>query len=1187
MISKDKFAHLHLHSQYSLLDGAIRIADLVDALPGKGMHAVAVTDHGAMFGTIPFYLQAMDKNIKPIIGSEFYIVNGSRLDKDQTGSGQRFHIVLLAENREGYQNLIKLSSCAYLEGFYYKPRIDKEILREHSAGIIALSGCLKGELNVHITHGNIEAAEEAALEYQDIFGKGNYFIELQRHGLAEQDANNKHLIDLARKLDIPLVATNDCHYLEKSDAEAHDVLVCIQTGSNVSDPERMRMETQEFYLKTPKEMLELFSDVPDACSNTVEIAKRCNLVIETGKLKFPVYEIPEDHTLDSYLEKVVYDGLEERMPLIKNNNPGLGEDEIRKIYSERLEEELAVIRNTGFPGYFLIVWDFIRHARKEEIPVGPGRGSGAGSLVAYVMRITDIDPILYGLLFQRFLNPDRVSPPDFDIDFCWRERPKVIDYVRDKYGRDSVAQIITFGTLGAKAAIKDVARAMSFPFDESNRITKMVPDELNITISAALEKSPDLQAIYKKDIRVKKLIDIASRLEGLIRHASTHAAGVVITDGPTTDYVPLYMGSKDEVTTQYAMGDIEQIGLLKMDFLGLRTLTVISDTVKMIEKTTGEKLNIDTIPLDDEDTYKLFQRGDTSGIFQFESGGMRDILRKVQPTVFNDLIALNALYRPGPLGSGMIDQYINRKHGKEKIEYPHPAMEKFLKETYGVIVYQEQVMQIASAMGGFSLGEADLLRRAMGKKKEDVMAAQRKNFIDGAREKKIDSKTAESVFDLMSHFAGYGFNKSHSTAYALLAYQTAYLKTKYPAHFMAALLTSEKENIDKVAKYIKECKEMGIEVTPPSINISYSDFTVAGGNILFGLSAIKGVGSKAVEDIINARNEEGRFTSIFDFCKRVNLRSVNKRVLEQLINSGAMDDALRPRAALMEMVDTALTISRLDSETKNIDSRKPRKALMVVLDKAMQMGQQSQIEKDTGQLNIFAEEIEDDNVLFEEILPQDFMPWNEKEVLDREKEALGFYVTGHPLSKYEKDLKTFTSYNLLDIKNLNSGDEIRVGGLITNVQKKFDKRNREMATVVLEDLYSSVTLIIFSSVFPEVAQKLQYEQPVLVKGKLDLDGNEPKIITNEISYLSDIKMTETSEIRIKLLLPGMDEELINKLDKLFQLHPGKTGVNLQLIRPHDTVANMRLNRIFSVKLSDEFIKAVEEIAGEGSIELIY
>ncbi|MBN2135925.1 MAG: DNA polymerase III subunit alpha [Acidobacteria bacterium] len=1158
MLSQDKFVHLHLHSQYSLLDGAIRIKDLINTLPKKRMHSVAVTDHGSMFGVIQFYQYAIQNNIKPIIGSEFYVTSNT-IDKnaDTNINEERYHIVLLAENSQGYKNLIKLSSIAFIDGFYYKPRIDKELLRKYSKGIIALTACLKGEINRHITKGDLESAENAANEYRDIFGEKNFFIELQRHGIPEQDTNNKHLIDIARKLNIPLVATNDCHYLDKDDAEAHDALLCIQMGTVLTDETRMKMHTQEFYVKTPEEMMELFSDVPDACSNTVEIAKRCNVLIETGKLNFPNYEPPEGETLDSYFEKIVKEGLEYRMPQIQRNNPGLSDEKIREKYGKRLEEETDVIKKTGFSAYFLIVWDFIRYSREVDIPVGPGRGSGAGSLVAYAMRITDIDPLHYGLLFQRFLNPERVSPPDFDIDFCWRERPKVIDYVREKYGRESVAQIITFGTLGAKAAIKDVARVMSFSFDESNKISKMVPDELNISIEQALEKSPDLKALYKKDIRVRKLIDIASKLEGLIRHASTHAAGVVISPGPITQFVPLYKGANEEVTTQFAMSDIETIGLLKMDFLGLRTLTVISDAVKLIHNDTGNDFIIDDIPLDDEETFKLFQRGDTTGVFQFESSGMRDILKKVKPTVLNDLIALNALYRPGPLGSGMIDDYINRKHGKVKITYLHPMMEEYLKETYGVIVYQEQVMQIASAMGGFTLGESDLLRRAMGKKKVDVMEAQEKKFTEGAKDKEVKPAVAQKVFELMSHFAGYGFNKSHSTAYALLAYQTAYLKTHYPVYFMAALLSSEKENTDKVAKNIKECRDMGVEVTRPDINDSFNDFTVKEGKILFGLSAIKGVGSKAVEEIIEARKKDGNFISLIDFCSRVNMRTVNKRVIEQLIKSGAMDIFRDPRAKLFFALEQAITI-----------------------------GQKKQEDEATGQINMFDEE-QDDAALLNSLLPPDYKVWNEKEVLDYEKESLGFYITGHPLSPFEKDLSILCTTNLMDLGNKSTGDEVRVGGLLTSISRRFDKKNREMATAILEDLYSSASLILFSSVYEEVKDKLQYEHPILVKGKLDLEGNEPKVLVQDINFLSKVKMSETSTVLIKLSLPGMDEDIINKLDKIFEKHQGKAKVILQLVRPQDMNAKMELNHFISVKPNEAFIGEVEELLGEGAVELLY
>lgn len=1157
MLANDKFIHLHLHTQYSLLDGAIRINDLMKYVLNKNMHAVAMTDHGAMFGTIPFYQTALSAGVKPIIGVECYVASGSRLQKNEGNQREeRYHLVLLAENSTGYKNLLKLVSKSYTEGFYYKPRIDKEILAEHSKGLIAMSSCLHGELNMHLTRGDYGAADKAAAEYKDIMGSENFFVELQDHGIEQEAQNNPKLVEIARRHNLQLVATNDCHYLERNDADAHDVLLCIQTGSLLTDEGRMRMDTREFYVKSPEEMLQLFSEVPDACKNTVHIAERCNVALETGKIMFPQYQVPEGYDLDSYLKKVASDGLEERMPIIKLNNPELSETDIRKAYNERLIEEIAMIRKTGFSGYFLIVWDFISYARTNKIPVGPGRGSGAGSLVAYSMRITDIDPIKYGLLFQRFLNPERVTPPDFDIDFCWRERPRVIEYVRNKYGADSVAQIITFGTLGAKAALKDVARVMSIPFDESNKITKMVPDEINITIEDALAKSPELSSLYKSDSRIKKVVDIAKKLEGLIRHASIHAAGVVISPGPIWDHIPLYRGTGDEITTQYAMNDIETIGLLKMDFLGLRTLTVINDALELIRNDGGEPPDLDRLPLDDEEVYKLFQNGDTSGIFQFESAGMRDILKKVKPTKFTDLIALNALYRPGPLGSGMIDDYINRKQGKVPISYLHPSLEQYLNETYGVIVYQEQVMQISSELAGFSLGEADLLRRAMGKKKHDVMDAQEKAFVEGAKKREIKPELSKKIFELMSYFAGYGFNKSHSTAYALLAYQTAYLKTHFPEYFMSALLTSEKENIEKVAKYIKECKDLKLQIERPGINVSFSDFIVKNGKILFGLSAIKNVGPKAVEDIVNKRESGGPFKSIFDFCRRVNMRAVNKRVIEQLIASGAMD--------MMEF------------------AHRPRAAMIQVLDKAMELGQKLQDEQESGQISFFSE-VGDDASLFTSLLPKDFKEWNEKEVLTKEKESLGFYLTGHPLSKFEDDLKRFTSINLSDAKNLNTGDEITVGGILLNITRRFDRNEREMATASLEDLYSYISVLIFASTYEKCSSCLQSDQPVIIKGKLDKEGNEPKLIAQDISLLSKIKASETKQILIKMMLPGLDDKVIQSLERIFTKYRGNSRVTLELVRPQDMAARVTLNEFFKVNPTEKFIKEIECIVGENSV----
>jgi len=886
-----RFVHLHLHTDYSLLDGACEIGQLVDETAKRGMPAVAVTDHGNLFAAEAFHHAAVARGVKPIIGCEVYVARGSRLDRGNSDSGPRDansdanvrgsnHLVLLCENNEGYHNLIKLVTSGFLEGFYYKPRIDYDLLAQHSKGLIALSACLRGAVTEHVMDDRYKEAGEAAHRLQDIFGKGRFFLEIQDQGLEIEKRVNKDLVRLSAETGIPLVATNDCHYLTQADARAQEVLLCIQTGKTMSDPKRMKFATDQFFFKTAQEMAQVFADLPDALNRTADIAERCNVNIEAVRNPFPAFAVPKGHTLDSYFERVVREGFAERVPHLEAL---AREGRLRRPlveYERRLSGEIEMIKQMRYAGYFLIVWDFIRYARAQGVPVGPGRGSAAGSLASFALRITDVDPLLYDLIFERFLNPERVSMPDIDIDFCMRRRGEVIEYVTNKYGRGNVAQIITFGTMAAKAAIKDVGRAMDVPYGEVDKIAKLVPNQLNIELTDALAQSSQLRAAVDSDERYKELMEIALRLEGLVRHPSTHAAGVVISSQPLNEILPLYKTNRDEITTQYAMDGLERLGLLKMDFLGLTTLTVLDDTVRLIRQNRGAEVALDTLPLDDAPTYQLFARGDTTAIFQFESHGMRDILRRYQPTRLEDLTALNALYRPGPIQGGMIDDFISRKHGKKKVTYDLPELKEILEETYGVMLYQEQVMRIASRLAGFSLGEADLLRRAMGKKKREEMAAQRKKFVDGCEANKIPSKKAEKIFDLMAEFAGYGFNKSHSCAYALLAYQTAYLKTHYPVEFMTALLTSETGNTEKVVKYIHESRGMGITVMPPDVNSSDLDFTPVGDAIRFGLRAIKNVGENTVRGILEARAELGRFTSLFQFTDAVDSRLLNRRVLD-------------------------------------------------------------------------------------------------------------------------------------------------------------------------------------------------------------------------------------------------------------------------------------------------------------------
>ncbi len=903
-MSDTPFVHLHCHTDYSLLDGACEIGRLMQTVQELKMPAVAMTDHGNLFGAVEFYNSAVAKGIHPVIGCEVYVAQQGHQNKADTNRYN--HLVLLCENQEGYRNLINLVSTGYLDGFYYKPRIDKDLLARHSKGLIAMSACLRGDVNETLMNDKYDEARRLAGEYVDMFGTNNFFLEIQDHQLEEDKRVMPLVYKLSRETGIPMVATNDAHYLRHDDARMHEIMLCIQTGKTMSDSNRMRFTTEQFYMKDLAEMQKLFGDVPDALSRTWDIAQRCNVKLDKVKDPFPKFDVPPEHTIDTYFEYVARQGFERRRPRLEAMaRAGTLKHDLNE-YVERLDREIKCIQQMKFSGYFLVVWDFIRFAKSVDIPVGPGRGSAAGSLVGYVMQITDIDPLQYGLLFERFLNPERVSMPDIDIDFCTHRRGEVIQYVTEKYGREQVAQIITFGTLGARAAIKDVGRVLDMKVAEVDRITKLVPTQLNIKLKEAFAQEPGFAEMRRTDVRVGEVLDVACKIEGMARNASIHAAGVVISPTPLKELVPLYKTNKDEVVTQYDMGGIEKLNLLKMDFLGLTTLTIIEDAKRLIEKHRGIKLVVEDIPLDDPKTYEVFTKGFTSGIFQFESGGMRDILIRYQPERIEDLCALNALYRPGPIQGGMIDDFINRKHGRKQVVYDLPELKEVLAETYGVIVYQEQVMQVANRLAGYSLGDADLLRRAMGKKKPEEMAKQRERFVKGALERNFPQKKIEKIFDLMEQFAGYGFNKSHSAAYAYLAYITAYLKAHYAREFMSALLTAETGNTAKVVKYMNECRDMGIQVLPPDVNKSDKDFTPDGESIRFGLCAIKNVGGGAVESIIAARNEKGPFTSIYNLCERVDLSGVNRRVVESLIRAGAMDSLKGTRSQLFAVIDSAM-----------------------------------------------------------------------------------------------------------------------------------------------------------------------------------------------------------------------------------------------------------------------------------------
>lgn len=1091
------FVHLHVHTEYSLLDGAARIKKVVETAASMGMQSLAVTDHGVMYGVVDFYKACKKQNIKPVLGCEVYVAPRTRHDRTPKVDDNLYHLVLLAKNKTGYRNLLRLVSTGFTEGFYYKPRVDKELLAAHSQGLIALSGCIAGEVATHIVNGNPEQAAKSVGDYADIFGRDNFYLELQDHGLEEQKTANRGLVELHNKSGIPLVATNDVHYVLRDHAEMQDVLLCIQTGKTVDDPGRMRFDSMEFYLKDGREMAMLFGELPEALENTARIAQRCNVDLEFGKLHLPEYRVPENHSPDTYLRELCLEGIKWRY------------GEMSEPVRQRLEFELKVIKQMGYSTYFLIVWDFIHFARKSGIPVGPGRGSAAGSLVAYALGITNIDPLRYGLLFERFLNPERVSMPDIDIDFCFEKRGQVIEYVAEKYGSDRVAQIATFGTMAARAAIRDVGRAMGIPYGDVDRIAKLVPTELHITIEKALHDSAELSDLYRQDDQVRKLIDTAALLEGMPRHASTHAAGVVITRQPLTHYLPLYKAADGPLTTQFAKDQVEELGLLKMDLLGLRTLTVISDAVQMIGQNRDVQINIDEIPLDDPCTFELLGRGDGVGVFQLESSGMRAILRELKPEVFEDIVALVALYRPGPLGSGMVEDFIKSKHGEKKVVYLHPKLEPILRDTYGVILYQEQVMRIASDLSGFTLGEADMLRRAMGKKKPEIIAGLRAQFVEGAEKNGVDAAIAGQVFDLMEYFAGYGFNKSHSAAYAMVSYQTAYLKANYPVEYMAALLTSVRDNTDKVAYYIEECRRMNIDVLPPDVNASGVDFTVDGDKIRFGMAAIKNVGLGAVQSIIEIKEQGGPYLSFADFCQRLDTRVINRRVLENLVKSGALDSLGHYRSQMMAAVESGLGLA-----------------------------QASQKDRKNGQLSLldfWGEEVKNTvNIEMPEV--REYPP---ADMLALEKEALGLYVSGHPLSEYREAIRRHATHQVAGLGELEDRSEVVVGGLLAGIKKITTKRGENMAFASLEDLTGMVELVVFPRTYRECGSLLKAEGAVLVSGITNRSGEDTKIIVNTMKPLGRQQYGE-----IYLKLDDVSTSMVARIQQVLCTFPGECPVYL-------------------------------------------
>lgn len=1133
------FVHLHNHTHFSLLDGACRIGDLVKQAKQFKMPALAITDHGNMFGTVQFYKEVLKAGMKPILGMEAYIAPESRHDKSKGKSAgvTAYHLILLARNLDGFKNLMKLSSIGYLEGFYYKPRIDKEILEAHSEGLLVLSSCIKGEVPYKIIHGDYDGAKEAALWYKERFGE-NYYLEVQNHDIPEEEIALKGLIELSKDVEIPLVATNDTHYLKQAHARAQDILLCIQTNKDRDDPNRLRFSTDQIYFKSYEDMAKLFGDIPGCLSNSVEIAEKCHVVLDFDTLHLPHFHIPEEegvYSLDEYLEIKARHGIKHRFP------------EPTPEIEERLAYEIGIIERMGYAGYFLIVADFIEEARKKGIPVGPGRGSAAGSLVSYALGITNVDPMKYSLLFERFLNPERVSMPDIDIDFCYERRDEIIDYVKKKYGDKNVTQIITFGSMNARAVVRDVGRVLKIPYGEVDQFAKAIP--MGSNLMEAQKKVPKIKELLDQSDLYREMWEYSLVLEGLARHASIHAAGVVIAPGDLTQYVPLSKSTQDDVTTQFDMKSLESMGLLKMDFLGLRTLTVIDHAISML-KDRGIEVNIDDIPLDDEQTYRIFGNGETVGIFQFESAGMRDYLRKLQPGSIGDLTAMNALYRPGPME--FIDDFIDRKHGRTKVAYPHPLLEPILKETHGIIVYQEQVMQIASAMGGFNLGKADLLRRAMGKKNPELMQQQRIAFLEGSKEKKIDKNTANDVFELIDKFAGYGFNKSHAACYSVVAYQTAYLKAHYPLEFMAANLTSEMGNTDRVVILIEECRRMGIEILPPDVNSSFANFVVSDGKIRFGLGAVKNVGRTAIESMVEGRENQGCFKTIYDFCQSVNLRLVNKKVVESLIQVGALD---------------------------SVEGNRAQK--LAVLEKCLSLAQAAQSAAASGQYSIFGEESTDTPMYPE--LPA-IEPWSHAETLRREKELLGFYISGHPLSKYKDEVNAFSSPMVGHLGDISPGKNVRVCGIITNLSTKFDRKDNLMAFFNVEDFTGTVRIIAFSDTYEKYSSQIQEDEMVVICGKLDRrsETDDSSILANDIISLCEAREKLSKRLALNIESKALENEEMDKVQSRLRKYPGKCNLYFNIKTETGEEFLMRSKK-FQVNPTADLVTDLRTLLGEENV----
>jgi len=1154
------FVHLHLHSQYSLLDGANRLPELCKRVAELSMPAVAVTDHGNMFGAFSFYHEALKHGVRPIVGVEAYIAPGDRTDHEteaasESGEGYAYHLTLLAANQKGYQNLVRLVSEAYLTGFYHRPRMDKALLREHAEGLIGLSGCLKGEVAGAFARHNYEAGKRAFLEYREIFGRDNFFIEIMDHGLPQQTAIVPDLLRLAQDTGAPVVATNDSHYLKRDDAFAHEVLLCIGMGKTLDDERRMRFYNDEFYVKSPDEMKERFGRwTEEAVANTVAIGERCAISFDTEGLHLPTFSAPEGKTPAEYFEELAREGLARRLSE-SGPAPGVAVEK----YAERLDYEISVIEKMGFPSYFLIVSDFIRHAREHGVSVGPGRGSAAGSIVSWALRITEIDPLQYDLLFERFLNPERISMPDIDIDFCQERRGEVIEYVTRKYGRENVAQIVTFSQLKPKLAVRDVSRVLSLPVQLGDRIAKLVPDGPDVTFERALKDSPGLKELLSSDESARKVVQIAERLEGLSRHAGMHAAGVVIAPRPIIDYLPLYRTSKDEITTQFDMNAVEKMGLLKIDFLGLITLDILDATAAAVKERHGVTLDLDHLPLDDAKTFELFRSGKTACVFQFDSGGMRDLLRRAKPRVFADLAALNALYRPGALDAGTVEDYVRRRNGTSRVTYPLPELEPILAETLGILVYQEQVMRIAQMVAGYSLAEADLLRKAIGKKKREIMQAEAEKFLRRAVEHGTPKKKAQELWALIEPFARYGFNKSHAVAYALVAYKTAYLKAHYPIDFLAATLSAEIGSTDGIVKVIGDCVESGVPVLPPDINESRQKFAGVDEAIRFGLAAIKGVGEAAAQAILDERGHAGRFASFTDFALRMDSRLVNKRTLDALIGAGAFDSFGKNRATLAGASEEVVAHATRRRE-----------------------------EAEVGQSNLFAGAAQEQGPPrddFEE-LPE----WSLEERLRAEKEVLGFYVTGHPLARFAGEVARFADTKISDLGS-RVDRNVRIGGVLTNLKRQKIKKGinegKTMLKATLEDTTGSVSVCVFASLYERVGASLTADLPVLVTGMVRESGPAFEITVSEVTQLEGITERWAREVKIRVNLAFADERVLARLKEKLTGHPGTVPVSIRLFRPGEFEATVKAADSMRIALSPGLTSEIRALAGEDSVEYVF